>query len=161
MKGAQILINGNQPNGRFEEGTIVGTPAPGTMMELVPATEPTNGRFSYRAVQTGSNGDNRPSVILLEDVGQGVVPNINGSNTYTNGSRGFLYWPVSGDECNVLVESESGTGHHFAIADKLMIDSTNGKLILQDTAAHKAPWMVEETIPAPLSADTLVACKFW
>jgi hypothetical protein len=163
MKGAEILINGNQPNGRFLEGTVSGTPAPGTCMEVLPATEPVNGRFTYRACTSGSNGDSRPTTVLLEDALQGVTPDINGANTYVNGARCFLYVPVPGDELNMLVENISGTGDSHAIGDLLMIDrataGNHGKLLVQDSAGHSAPFTCMETSTG-LTVDTLLACRF-
>jgi hypothetical protein len=170
MKGTDILINGNQPNGRFEEGTLVlGLAAAcyaGMAMELVPATEPTNGRYSWQPVQTGAASLSRPLVIVLGDTMEGYAP----MNAYTGspnalqaGYQIFLYWPMHGDEMNLLVENITGTSDHFAIGDKLMIDPTStgyGKWVKQ-VSTDPAPAMVEETIAAGITIDTYVACKIW
>ena len=159
MKGASILINGNQPNGRFLEGIIYGTPAPGTVMEKVPGVELQNGRYTYRAVQTGANGDRRPQYVLLEDASQGVVADINGANTYTSGRWGFLYVPLPGDELNMLFKNIAGTGDKFAIGDKAMVDAATGKLIAGTGSAVSQPYEVGETVSA-ITADTLIAVMY-
>lgn len=153
MKGSQILINGVQPNGRFVAGIISGTPLPGMAMEMVPATEPIGGLFTYRAVS--SQGVKENYFILLEDENQGcnvLTPMISGQVVR-------LYVPISGDELNLLVESESGTGHHYAIGDNLIVDN-NGKFILTTGTPGRTPCTCEETAGAPLSADTLLACRW-
>ncbi len=161
MKGNKILINGNEPEGRFITGIISGAGcAPGMAMEIVPATEPVNGMFTYRRRQTGSNGDKRPLIVLLEDTLQGVKPDVNGANVYTAGSVAQLYAPINGDELNLLVENLSGTADSHAIGDQLMVDVASGfgKWIVQASAANSAPATLEET-SAALTADTLLACR--
>jgi hypothetical protein len=128
-------------------------------MERVPATEPVNGRYTYRAVQTGSNGDRRPIYVLLSDSTQGVTPDINGANTMTSGRQIQLYVPLPGDELNLLVKNIAGTSDKFAIGDKLMIEGASGKLLAGTGAAVSQPFEVEETVPA-LTADTLIACMY-
>lgn len=162
MKGTDILINGNEPKGRFLEGIISGAAcAPGMCMEVVPATEPINGKFTYRVCTSGSNGDSRPTTVLLEDNLQGVVASLTGANLYTAGQQARLYVPQPGDELNMLVKNLSGTADSHAIGDLLMIDraAATGKLLVQDTASHSAPFTCMET-SAALTADALLACRF-
>lgn len=159
MKGTDIIVNGGCPNGRFIEGIISGTPAPGMAMEIVPGTEPINGRYTWRIATAGSNGDRRPVTILREDGEQGVLASPTGANLYTAGAIGFLYAPINGDEINVLVKNIAGTGDSHAIGDQLMIDVGTGKFIVQDTAAHFAPFTLQETSVA-LTADALLCARF-
>lgn len=171
--GSKIICNGDSPKGRFEEGTIVVGAATalfaGMMMEIVPATEPVNGRYTYRPVQSGSLGDARPRIILLGDDMQGSsawdaytgLP-----NAFTSGRRGFLYWPASGDEMNLLLENVAGTSDHFAIGDKLIVDATSGasgygKFIAAQSVANSRPAMISETITAALTADYYALCKIF
>lgn len=161
MKNSVILLNGNEPHGRFLEGIASGTLIPGAFAEMVPATEPVNGRFTFRSVQTGSNGDRRPIILVLEDDGQGVAADINGANTYSNGQRCRLYQPIPGDEFNALFKNIPGTSDHFAIGDKMMIDASTGKLIAGTGSAVSQPFEVEETVAAGLTVDTLVAVKYY
>lgn len=159
MKGSDIIANGNCPNGRFIEGIISGTPAPGVAMEVVPGTEPVNGKYTYRIATAGSTGDRRAVTMLLEDNLQGVPADLNGGNTYTSGRQGRLYAPINGDEINVLVKNIAGTADSHAIGDQLMIDVGTGKFIVQDTAAHFAPFTLQET-SAALTLDTLLCARF-
>lgn len=160
MKGVGILINGNQPNGRFAQGIISGSGlAPGMLLEMVPATEPVNGIWTYRQYQTGTNGDRRPVIVLLDDSEQGVTPDVNGANTYTSGTICKIYFPINGDELNLMFKNIAGTGDTHAIGDLAMIDTASGKLITQSIAANFAPFQVEETLTPGPTADTLLAVK--
>ncbi len=162
MKGTDILINGNDPHGRFVEGIISGAAcAPGMCMEVVPATEPVNGRFTYRVCTAGTVGDRRPVIVLLEDSLQGVVASLTGANVFTAGARCRLYYPQPGDELNMLVKNLSGTADTHAIGDLLMVDiaAATGKLLVQGSASQYAPFQLMETSVA-LTADALLACQF-
>lgn len=148
-KGACILINGGQPNGRFIEGIINDASYPGMCVELVPATEPVNGRFTYRASSVAA-GSAKPIIVLLEDSLQGGLV----TQVYTAGARAFFYEPHAGDELNMLVKNIAGTGDHFAIGDKMSVDNT-GKLVAGTGTVQ--PFQVEETQAAGITADTLLA----
>ena len=163
MQGSRILINGNEPKGRFMEGIANdGTIAPGMAIEIVAGVAPVNGRFTFRRVTTasGAQGQSRLKIIATEDTEQGVVPALNGTNLYSSGYRMFAYCPLPGDELNLLVETESGTGHHFAIGDLLEIDVTtsNGRFILRSGTDAIDAVYVDPNITTPLSADTLCWC---
>lgn len=159
MKGANILLNGNEPKGRFMEGVASGNLIPGMFAEVVPATEPQNGRLSYRPYSIGTNGDRRPIIIVLDDDLQGVKASLTGANTYTAGRRCFLYAPINGDELNILLKNISGTSDLFAIGDLIMADVATGKGLVQNAAASYAPFTVQETVAA-LTADNLTHCRF-
>jgi len=158
MRGASVLINGNEPKGRFIEGIVSGTPAPGMFMEVTSA-EPVDGRRTYRFAQTGSAGDRRPTIILLDDTLQGVPADSAGANLYTAGRRCQLYVPSPGDELNILFKNISGTSDSFAIGAQVMNDVGTGKAIVQAAAANNAPFTVQETVAA-LAADVMVHCMF-
>ncbi len=158
MRGSTILLNGNEPNGRFLEGTASGTLIPGAFAEVVPATEFINGRPVFRSVQTGSNGDRRPKYLILEDDLQGVVPDIAGANVIASGARVRLYELLPGDEFNGLAKNISGTSDSFAIGQKLMIEGASGKLIAGTGATVDQPFEVQETVAA-ITADTLIFCR--
>lgn len=165
MKGTKILINGNNPHGRFEEFLCADSSlAPGMVAEIVPSTEPVNGRYSVRRAGSGggdATGNTRPIIVMLEDDEQGVSAI---GSTYTSGYRCFGYWPLIGDELNMLIEYLAGTtaGDKFAIGNKMMVDAATGygKLVIWDSnQSHIAPFQIEETVSTALTADTLVACK--
>lgn len=147
--GEGIILNGQEPKGRFMEGTITDTSLPGTIMEVVPATEPLMGRYSFRAASIGSDGDARPQFLLLPDHLQGGIA----TQAYTAGRRGYLYVPLPGDDLNLLMKNISGTSDHFAIGDAISI-SNNGKGIAA-TGASK-PYIMMETQAAGLTVDTLL-----
>lgn len=123
-KGNSIIVT-PEPKGRFTEGTISGTPVPGTCMEIVPSTDPVGGRFSYRARST-NDGTQGPIIILLEDLLQGKTK----SDAYANGERGFLYFPVNGEEFNMAIRDQPGTGTLGVenIGDLLAVDGATGML---------------------------------
>lgn len=123
-KGNSIIVT-PEPKGRFTEGTISGTPVPGTCMEIVPSTNPVGGRFSYRA-RSSADGTQGPIIILLEDALQGKTK----SDAYANGDRGFLYFPVNGEEFNMAIRDQPGTGtaNLQNIGDLLHVDGASGML---------------------------------
>lgn len=157
--GAEILLTIN-PKGRFREGTIVGTPKPGTVMQIKADTAPVGGRFSYVPYNTG--GDGRPPVgsiwVLLPDQLQGF----SALTAYVTGTRGFLYSPIPGDELNMLLEGQAGTGsaNEFDIGDRLMVDDVSGLLVLQTDATKPAPFICNEEITETANVDTLAWCTF-
>lgn len=125
-KGLNEVIVSAQARGYREECIISGTPKPGTHMEIVPSTAPDgNGRFTYRAC-TRVDGSRGPVIILDVDGQQGKTRD----DAYVSGTRGFLYWPVSGDELNLLIRDQPGTGtaNMENIGDRLEIDGATGML---------------------------------
>lgn len=150
-KGTEIVL-AVPAKGTFEECTVSGTPKPGTCMEIVPATAPANGRFTYRAksLTAGSKGG---VAVLLPDRLQGKLE----TDAYVSGTRGFLYWPVAGEELNLLVADVAGTADDVAIGDLMGIDAT-GKLHA-NAAYTSAPFMALEPITDP-TADYLLWVKY-
>lgn len=129
MKGSNTIVSAN-PQGKFLEGTIVGTPKPGTMMQIKAGTEPTNGRHSWEPYGTTSNGGDgapRQVVVLLEDDKQGKTYD----DAYVTGTRGFLYCPIPGEELNVRMDNISGTGsgtEDLSIGERLLIVEGTGHI---------------------------------
>lgn len=123
-KGNAIIVT-PEPKGRFTEGTVSGTPVPGTCMEMVPSTNPVGGRFSWRA-RSSADGTQGPIVILLEDTLQGKTK----SDAYASGDRCFLYLPVNGEEFNMAIRDQPGTGTLGVenIGDLLAVDGATGML---------------------------------
>ena len=150
--GSMIIVS-SEPRGRFTEGIISGTPKPGTCMEIVPATEPVGGRFTYR-VFSGASGAAQPVIVLLPDLLQGKLA----TDAYVTGTRGFLYAPANGEELNMLVADIAGTADNHAIGDVLMIQTATGKLIIDSSGARK-PFICLETATAP-TADALLLCQY-
>lgn len=117
-KGNEIIVTA-EPRGTFDEGIITDTSKPGTFMEIVPATAPVGGRFSWRArsLTAGSKG---PLVILLNDSEQGKTS----ADAYVSGTRCRLYWLCAGEEYNVRVADVAGTADDVAIGDLFGVDAT-------------------------------------
>lgn len=154
MATNSAIILSSNPKGVFLEGTISGTDKPGTCMEVVAATEPVAGRFTYRFQQPTNDTDPRATIVLLEDSEQGKLV----TDAYVTGTRCFLYCPALGEELNMRVKDISGTGDDHAIGDRFAVDHTTGKLIVA-TTANRAPFVCLETATDP-TADALLRCMF-
>ena len=132
--------------------------------EGLKATEPVGGIFSYAVYGTqaasGGNyvtadGDRKRVAVLVEDDAQGKIY----SDAYVTGTRGRVYFPIAGEELNMLFENQSGTGDSFAIGNEAMIDDGTGKLLACDSDAEAHPFTVRETVAA-ITADTWIRCQF-
>ncbi len=163
MKGTRILIT-SPTRGVYEDVIVHGTPKPGTVMELVPATEPIGGIFEYAVYGTqaasggnfvAADGDRKVICVLLEKDDEASIY----SHAYVNNERGRVYFPIAGEELNMLVNNQSGTGDAFAIGDELMVDDGTGGLMACDSDAESQPFTVRETVAA-LTADAWVRCRF-
>ena len=153
MKGNEILISA-EPNGRFLEGIVYGTPKPGTCMQIKAATEPNSGRLTWEVFNQTADGDARLVAVLLQDALQGRTFD----DAYASGDRCFLYCPLPGDELNMLVtDINTGTSDTFAIGDLLMIDDGTGKLVDATGTAQSESFIVMETFLDPTSTQT----DFW
>jgi len=153
-KGNKIVVAA-EPLGRFLDVIVDGTPKPGTMMELTPATEPENGRPHVRVYQPGTDGDRKAVMILCEDELQGVAATV----AYTDGYYGRVYFPAMGEEINVLLANIAGTGDSHAIGELLIADTGTGKFIATTGSPESEPFEIMETVEA-LTADAL-ACAIY
>lgn len=153
MRGSKIIVTAD-PRGLRTEGTITDTSKPGTHMEIVPATAPVGGRFSWRCASTtsvASAGAKSPKVILLENWVVGKIY----SDAYAANERCFLYYPNAGDELNLILGDVSGTGDAaVAIGDFFGIDPTTtpGKL-KRNSSYTSTPYHANEAYAAGLAAD--------
>lgn len=162
-RGTKVVVTGN-PKGHREECTVVGTPKPGVVMNIVRSTSPVGGRFSYEpygataasGVQgVAADGNRAPICVLCEDDLQGGTYN----TAYVTGTRGFLYYPVAGEELNMWIENQSGTADDFVIGDKLIVDDGTGKLLISASTPEAEPFICLEAITDP-TADTFAHVKF-
>lgn len=158
--GNKILLT-PEPRGRFIEYVISGTPKPGTVMQVKAATERDVGNRLTAEVYNKS-GSGAPGLIgvLLEDIQQGKTV----LDAYTTGKRGLIYFPLPGDELNMLIGDVAGTSgtSDFAIGDRLFVQDGTGLLIdaLTGTAAGlSAPFEMQETL-TDLTANTLAHVMF-
>lgn len=152
-KGSEIIVSAN-PQGKFLEGYVSGTPKPGTIMQIS-ATAAVEGRFTWTAFNRNADGDFGICAVLLPDSLQGQSVD----TAYVSGTRCFLYVPLPGEEMNILKLDVSGTADDFAIGDYLMVDDGTGKVLATTgpTGAVWQPFIALETVTDP-TADQLVYC---
>lgn len=147
----KIVLNPDQPKGIQLEGTISGTPTPGTVMEIV-ATALVNGRPTYRVYQPGTDGERRPIIVAM--------PNLLNSQlcttAYADGDHGFFYVPQAGEELNMLVADVAGTGDDHAIGDVMMVDTGTGLLIVTTGSPESEPFILLEAATDPTAAAHLL-----
>ena len=135
-RGSAIVISA-QARGVFKEGTISGTPKPGTMMTIKPAVALVGTRFTWEpflTTQTGSGATVRDAAKRLVSV---LLPDdLQGSNqltAYVSGARGYLYCPAPGEELNMLVvdpgAGTSSASDLIAIGDLFCAQNGTGLLI--------------------------------
>lgn len=144
MKGSKILVTAH-PRGYFRECIISGTPKPGTVMTLVAATAAVASRFTYIGATPGGDGQRCTIAVLLEDSNQGKTY----ADAYADGDQGFLYFPLPGDELNMLLQDVAGTGDDFAIGDLLIVDNGTGKLIATTGTPESEPFQLLEAATNP------------
>lgn len=156
-RGSEIIVSAN-PQGVFLEGTIYGTPKPGTVMQ-VKATALIGGRPVWQVYDTAGDGYPGMVAVLLPDSLQGGLA----TTAYATGTHCFLYCPIAGEELNMLVADVSGTGtsgsEAKAIGDILMVDDGTGKLV-DDSSGLRKPFILLEAQAEPISADALLHCMY-
>ena len=154
MRGSKILVSSN-PKGVFLEGTVVGTPLPGSWGMVQAGTPAVNGRHTWVPYAPTADGDPRLVAIFLEDDLQGLTA----SQPYVSGTRCLLYCPLGGEELNVLTLGEPGTGsaNAFFVGTRLIGAHLSGKFVVTATSSLYAPFVVLEHIDqTPPNTDTLV-----
>jgi hypothetical protein len=163
-RGNECIVTSN-PKGVFREGFISGTPKPGIVVEHKVGTALRGGRFTYEPAGTTANsganqgmaadGNRLPICILLPDHLQGKTMN----DAYADGDRCFLYYPVAGEELNMIIENQSGTADDFVAGDKLIVDDGTGKLLISAGTPEAEPFICQETA-TDLTADNLTWVMF-
>lgn len=154
MARGNTIIVSSDPKGVFLEGTISGTPKPGTCMEISSFTL-VGGRFTWQIYSPGTDGLRRLVAILLPQDESGQLV----STAYESGQSGKLYVPQAGEEFNMLLKDISGTGDDHTAGETLIIDDTTGKLIATTGSPQSEPFRLLETITDPTS-DTLAWCMY-
>lgn len=157
-----ICSSGFAPKGTFQSCIISGTPSPGTIMEVVPSTEPVGNVFTYRAA-TRNDGAIGGNPILLEDSLQGKLP----TDAYVSGTQGRMYWPAAGEFFNMLLRGQSGTGTSLNtnIGQRLEVDGATGMLqgigTGGPTGTHaSAPFVLMEHLGVLPSGNNLVYVQY-
>lgn len=150
-KGNQIIVT-NNPRGVFLTGKLSGTPKPGTLMEIVAGTAADgNNQFTFQVYQPGTDGNQRPVMVLLEDETNGRTA----TTAYVTGDQCRVYIPVAGEELNCLVADVAGTADDIAVGDLFIGDTGTGKLNATTGTPESEPFMALEASTDP-TADQLI-----
>lgn len=151
-QGNEIIVSAER-KGHREEVIVSGTPKPGCIMEVVPATASSRGIFTYRAT-TRTTGAKGGCPILLPNhlLGKTV------GDAYVSGEQGFIYWPVAGEEFNLRVTDVAGTADDVAIGDLFGVETTTGQL-KANSSYTSAPFAALEAVTDP-TADYLLWVKY-
>ncbi len=154
-KGSEIILS-SDPGGVFDAGPITDTSKPGTVVEMVPASAFENGRPKWRA-SSASVGTKRGIAILVNDWLQGKLS----TDAYVaNTMAPNIYWPLMGEELNMLVANVAGTGSaERVLQGDLLGVSAAGKLILDSTYATR-PFQAMDQQRGFITADFLLWVKF-
>jgi len=154
-KGNEIIVSA-EPQGRFIEGIVSGTPKPGTVMQVKAATAAdASGKHTWEVYNAAADGNQRLIAVLLPDALSGQLA----STAYVTATRCFLYVPIAGEELNMLYANISGTSDAFAVADIMMVDDGTGKLVATTGTPESEPFICLEAQTA-LTADALVWSMF-
>lgn len=157
-KGNEIIVESN-PKGVFKEVLVSGTPKPGTCMELVGSTEAdANGHHTYRAV-TGVDGAARPVAILTNLLG--ALQGLTRDDAKVSGDLEMIYFPVAGEEFNMLIRDQPGTGTASLsnVGDRLGIDGASGMLQAVGSGAY-APFDLLVHLGTDQTANFHAWCRF-
>lgn len=148
---ANRIVLESQPRGRFFEGTLKTgtTPLPGTCIKRDTATE------TWLPGCGASDGTHGLVAVLKEDDLQGRTS----ADAYADSAHFYGYMPANGERMNMLVLNPSGTSDHFTQGDLMMIQAASGKLIA-NSAGTMVPFVIIDTQPSFLAADTLIQCYF-
>lgn len=152
MIGAEIILSAN-PQGKFLEGIISGTPKPGTCMEVKVTTTRSSGRLTYQAWSKATGAYGMVAVLLADQL-QGGTADL----AYVSGSRGFLYCPIGGEELNMRVGNAGGTAEDANIGDLFAITTTTG-LLIHNSANVFPCFTAIEDVPSA-GGEYLLACAF-
>lgn len=149
MSREEVILTPN-PRGRFEECIISGTPYPGTCMTIKAGVEMDDtGVFTYEPFNAdAADGERFTVAVLYEDFLQGKTK----ENAYADGARGFLYFPVAGEELMMRIKNVSGTADDYTIGQRLIIDDSTGELIATTGSPESEPFQMLETVTDPTAA---------
>ncbi len=144
--GNAIILNSDF-KGLIQAIKLSGATLPGTFMEIVPATAPVSGIWTFRAVSR-ANGAVGCVCILLSQWEEGGLA----TTSIASAQWAKIYWPLNGDELNAVVGESSGTGTsgQNLLGDTLSI-SDSGTL-MAGTSTAKPFWLLDRTDLATYAA---------
>lgn len=154
--GTNIIVS-EKPKGVFREGIGSGTLYPGMIVEKT-STAPSGGRFTYQARSTTAGSKGAIAVVLGSQgvagllgflgVGAALSPGGNAvGDSISSGERISIYYPVAGEDLNLVVGSVAGTADDVAIGAKFGVNN-DGKL-KADSSYTSCPFESNETITDP------------
>lgn len=149
-KGNGIIVSSN-PQGKFLEGIINGTPKPGTIVQIdVSEGLDDNGRLTFEPYNAAADGARQQIFVLLPDhmIGQPAT------TAYVTGTRCFVYCPIMGEELNMVIGDVAGTADDHSFGEFLIVDDTTGELVATTGTPESEPFQLLEDITDP-AADTL------
>lgn len=164
-KGNRILVT-SEPKGVFEEIIVSGTPKPGTCM-YPKNTALTQGERrtmepagTTAALGMGADGDQIPVAVLLSGLDHmAAPPGKIATDAYVDGERGVVYYPVQGEQLNVLFLNVSGTADDVTIGMKLIIDDGTGQVLPTAGTPESEPFVAMEVYTDP-TADKLLLVSY-
>lgn len=149
-----IVIAPDHPKGVFCEGYVATgeTHKPGMIVQRDPTVALKAGRATYKLYNRDADGNHPAGAfwVVLEDLMQGKTV----TDSYTAGTREFLYCPLQGEELNLLVANLSGTADDHTAGEILMVDDGTGMLVATTGTPETEVAMLLEAITDP-EADTL------
>lgn len=172
-RGNVILITAD-PKGYAEEVIVNDTSKPGTVMELKGTVAEAGGRRTFEAAGTtaanstfsgmAADGNRLPIAVLLcsaDPWGAACPPYKGPTDAYAAGERGVVYYPAPGEELNMLIKDETGTGadQDFLVGDKLIVDDGTGKLLRSSGSPESEPFIILQAL-TDLAADVLAPCQY-
>jgi hypothetical protein len=156
-RGNEILINGQDPKGRFTEGFVKTglTVYPGMLVIADPTVAIKGGRFTYKFADLAAAGGLPIGslFVVLADSLRGAIA----TDSFAAGSRLFLYSPLPGDELNLLLDA-TGNATRTAGETQMLGDNT-GKLVAVGGAEKEQIAQLMETVTTP-AADALAWCTW-
>lgn len=171
MANGNIVLITPEPKGRFEEGTIIGTPKPGICVTKKPGTTfGAGGRCEFEPAGTtatapmGADGDRIEVGVLLDSASPGGIasgPYRDMNTAFASGDRCAVYYPTFGDELNMWLMDNTGTGalEDFTVGVKLIIDDGTGKLMQTTGSVESEPFECCE-LKTDLAADYICHVMF-
>lgn len=159
--GNEIILT-PEPRGRRIE-VYNGTEAdilPGTcVMATAAGEEDAGGRLPYEPYNTAQSGVPKPIAVVEIDWWQGKTAD----DAIEPGKRMVIYFPLPGDELNMLVQDQAGTGatSDYSVGDPLRVEDGTGLLIdgTLGTAGFSNPFECRENY-SDMAADTRLHCIF-
>ncbi len=157
-RGNQIVIQEN-PRGQFLGGIIVGTPLPGTIVQMVAGTAVDgNGHFRYEVYDRDADGNHPqgPLIILLEN-GEGNDFTV----AYETLHHANLYIPLPGDDLNVRWSTAgTGTGDSLTVGQIGIVDDGTGLIVDTTGSPESEAFTSMEALTDTVATGTLAWARF-